>query len=347
MTPIVPLCLREDPDQVTKDSTLPKKITYIKMGDSNTHNFDSCILSNCSASIVADASGRILCASPAANALFKDWQENHQETDSSFSVQGKTLDVLFAEAVRLEAIQPAEIITSGNVTGWIYTCSHMIKQVDESVQQVIYLAQIQDLKEEYINLSRNPIPLDSITKMASTDVPDYISDSKFHTGEIVSMSLDKAGRIIHQFPFTDVFLNSPRSEIHNQVIMQFIHPNDHIILTRSLAECLKQGVCHFIARWSPLHSDPNQIHWLQGKALRCEGDQDKVITLTLSTLLENKNIENSSITSQTWDLISASMPSVASAAPAISSIFMSFFTSPPQSVETDAMVKLQKSKVRM
>ncbi|KAJ3303210.1 hypothetical protein HDV03_004119 [Kappamyces sp. JEL0829] len=340
------------------------------MTDSVSHSFDDCIFSTTQKQLIVDPQTcRILYSSnEAAQVLLFHQTESAANFESSPGAQalvGRSLDEFFTSPrTVLECvgkIQPTEIYCSADseASKWIYSCAHVIPQPTGGSRCVVLLQEVSELKQEFNELTRNPLPLESIHKMASTEVPDFVSDNKYSIGEMVSLRIDKQGRVQQLYPFNETYLGTPRSKIHNQVIMQLIHTHDHIILTRSLAECLKQGSFHFVVRWNPLARDGSPelpCHWVQAKAVR---STDNTILLTLSQLQE-KLVQQTSLADQAWSLFSAPI----SAAPLSSLIsvpidagreaFMkslSFFSAstpsvvpdPPKAASQGAELKILKS----
>jgi hypothetical protein len=230
-----------------------------------------------------------------------------EQKSSAHSLVGIELSRIFASVDQFQengVIQPTEILSLADkeFSKWVYSCCY----TTNSKISTIYLLDVSEVKKEFTNLSRNPIPVDSVKKMVSPAIPDYILEIDYVVGDILSMRIDNLGTIIEIFPFSEKFLEVSRIRLFNHPIMEFIHQSDQIVLTQALSECLISGVCHFIIRWNPLANDKSKdeskITWVQIKALK---SKDNSLILTVSGLLPKAVESKPTVGQQAWSFLSS------------------------------------------
>lgn len=232
-----------------------------------------------------------------------------EQKSTAASLIGTELKSIFASVDQFEekgVIQPTEICSKSDkeYSKWVYSCCHVDNAAGSKIAS-IYLLDVAEVKKEYTTLSRNPIPVDSVKKMVSPEIPDYILEVEYIVGDILSLRLDEQGKVTEMFPFSDKFLGISRTRLFNHPIMEFIHKSDQIVLTQALSECLLAGVCHFIIRWNPLSADKTKeetkSEWVQMKAIKSKGNS---LILTVSGLLPKTVEAKPTVSQQAWAFIS-------------------------------------------
>lgn len=265
------------------------------MTDFTSHKEECCILSRSDAFIIATLiDEKITYLSPGALNILKLLPNS--ENPTQLSLLFSSTDIFQEEGL----IQPTECI-SGKEGFFIYSCSHNYSD-KRGVYTKIYLYDATEMKSEFNSISRNPIGL-GVKKMVSSALPDFISDSEYEIGQGLTLKLDQKGLIIELFPFTHSFLGINRTELYLHPIMQFVHQGDLLLLSQALSECYKNGVVHFIIRWSnpsPNDTLPASVSkWIQAKALLTAKDADsKHVLLTLTNLTPTVIVEDNK-----WSLL--------------------------------------------
>ena len=251
------------------------------------------------------------------------------------SLNGQSFQTYFPDFEEKEGvIQPSELINLSlpDSSKWIYSCTHSLEQADKSITKVVYLQDVEELKEEYNLLTRNPIPLDSVKKKISLETPDFILESLFEYGEIMTMRISTSGSILQLFPLLEpTFLKSEKIKIQKLSIMALIHPDDHIILNQCLSECLKNGTCHFVIRWAPQFDSTRSTdppHWVQMKAKKSSSESVIIGISQLHDPIAEKKVEEgldqvaAKMVSSAWSYFTTSVAEVNQiAAPGLSSFF--------------------------
>jgi hypothetical protein len=248
---------------------------------SKTHSLEECMLSGCRNQIITDEDGNIFSMSLEKELL--------SCKDNTTDLLGKNITTIISLATKQDSmIQPLQMISQNEkeYSKWIHGCYHQVDQF-----QIWHLEDLSDLISFYQQESRDPKSVESIRKVP-IDVPEYIIDSKYETGDSAVYRISKMGIIIQSFPFEISILVD---DCYNQPLTSIVNEKDQFLVMQAMSECIHQGFSSFVFR-----SKESDNGWIQGFGKK--QDQGQVL-LCLHQIQPPPTQRHASYISQAWDYL--------------------------------------------